>query len=139
MVKDKVKEIVESMGLPFQYNDWTRVNVEVDFTKLPLCVFVLPVSGQLYNKHLNIHDWPNCLIAFLDLAEMDFDGEENENTVDRMKKKAFEFVSAVNNSNAFEPLPDIIPYSVVYDYLDDNLTGIVLDVQLKERVGSCIK
>lgn len=141
MVQQKVKKIVESIdGLGYMFNDWTRANIEFDFdkVKLPICLFVLPVSGQLFNKNGNFRDYPNCLIAFLDLADLDFDGEENECTVEHMKTYAKTFIEAVNRSGMFAPIPDTTNYSVVYDMLDQNLTGVTIQVQLKELQGDCV-
>lgn len=85
MVKDKVKKLVENMGtLHFVYDDWARANVRLDNEQLPAFVFVLPVSGQMHFKNNNFRDAPNCLFAFLDKAEFDFDGETNEEIIDRM-------------------------------------------------------
>lgn len=142
MVQEKIKEIVQSInGLDYMFNDWTRANVEFDFDKVqfPVCLNVLPVSGQLFNHNGNFRDHPNCLIAFLDLVDLDFDGEENEGTVERMKGYAKKFILAVNRSGKFLPIPEIVPYSVVYDMLDQNLTGIAIQVQLKELIGDCVK
>jgi len=142
MVQEKIKEIVSSIsGLDYMFNDWTRANVEFDFDKVtfPVCLNILPVSGQLFNHNGNFRDYPNCLIAFLDIADLDFDGEENEGTVERMKEYARKFILAVNSSGKFTPISEIIPYSVVYDMLDQNLTGITIQVQLKELKGVCVK
>lgn len=142
MVQEKIKQIVESIdGLDYMFNDWTRANVEFDFKKVkfPICLNVLPVSGQLYLRNANFRDYPNCLIAFLDLADLDFDGEENESTVERMKDYAKKFILAVNQSGQFAPIPEVIPYSVVYDMLDQNLTGVTIQIQLKELIGDCMK
>lgn len=140
-VQQKIKDIVQNIdGLDYMYNDWTRANVEFDFDKVkfPVCLSVLPVSGQLYNHNGNFRDYPNCLIAFLDLADLDFDGEENDSTVERMKDYAKKFVIAINKSKQFAPIPETIPYSVVYDMLDQNLTGLTIQVQLKELIGDCV-
>lgn len=142
MVQQKIKKIVQSIdGLDYMYNDWSRANVENDFAKVtfPICLDVLPVSGQLLNHNGNFRDYPNCLIAFLDLADLDFDGEENNSTVERMKAYAKKFIQAVNHSGEFAPISDTIPYSVVYDTLDQNLTGVTIQIQLKELKGDCVR
>lgn len=142
MVQEKIKTIVESIdGIDYMFNDWTRANVEFDFDKVefPVCLNVLPVSGQLYNHNGNFRDYPNCLIAFLDKADLDFDGEENEGTVERMKEYAKKFIIAVNSSRLFSPIIETVSYSVVYDMLDQNLTGITIQIQLKELIGDCVK
>jgi len=138
-VDEKIKTIVEQMsGITFEFNDWTRANVTLDFKRLPVCLYILPVSGQMNFKNGNIRDYPNALIAFLDAAELDFDGATNEPTVERMKDFARTFVRLLNKSGMFEPLPDVINYSVVYDKLDSNLTGVVLSLNLKELKGECV-
>lgn len=137
-VDEKVKTIAEGMGLTFVFNDWTRANLTLDHSCLPACVYLLPVSGTLENKNGNFRDYPNAMIAFLDRAELDFDGQSNEPTVERMKELAKQFVASVNRSGMFSPLPASIPYSVVYDQLDANVTGVVINIQLKELQGSCM-
>lgn len=141
MVQEKIKQIVQSIdGLHYMYNDWSRANVDLDLSsaEFPVCISILPASGTLLNKNGNLRDCPNCLIAFLDLAELDFESEENEGTVERMKTLAKKFILAVNRSGMFEPISDRIDYSVVYDTLDQNLTGVTIEIQLKELVGDCV-
>lgn len=145
MVKDKVKEIVDGMGrLNFIYDDWARANVRLDREKLPAFVFILPTSGSMHYKNNNFRDAPYCLFAFLDIAdgdnrEFDFDGSENEKTVERMKAEARRFVVALQKSGKFEPISETINYSVVYDELDVNLTGVTIEMQLKEIEGICVE
>lgn len=138
MVEQYIKEIAQSIGINYMFNDWTRANVELDFKDLPVCVYVLPVSGQLNLHNGKFRDYPNCLIAFLDLAELDFEGEENEITVERMKQFAKKFIIAVNESGKFSPVLETVSYSVVYDMLDQNLTGVTIQLQLKELIGDCV-
>jgi hypothetical protein len=139
-VQEKVKQIVETIaGLSYEFNDWTRANVKLDTKALPVCLYLLPISGQLMNKNGNFRDHPNAFIAFMDKTQFDFDGEENEPVVERMKDYAKQFILQTNASGMFAPLPENIPYQVVYDKLDVNLTGIVLQVQLKELQGECIR
>lgn len=139
MVKDKVKELIEDMGrLNFVYDDWARANLRLDNEQLPAFLFIVPVAGELHMKNNNFRDAPHCLFAFLDRAEFDFDGEENESTIDRMKNEAKRFVVALQQSGKFKPQDEPIKYSLVYDELDPNLTGIVLEMQLEETVGDCV-
>lgn len=140
MVKDKVKKLVEDMArLNFVYDDWARANVRLDNEQLPAFLFIVPVAGELHLKNNNFRDAPHCLFAFLDRAEFDFDGEENESTIDRMKNEAKRFVVALQQSGKFKSQDEPIKYSLVYDELDPNLTGIVLEMQLEETVGDCLR
>jgi hypothetical protein len=139
-IDKKIKSIVEQIeGLNFEFNDWTRANITLDTKNLPACLYLLPISGNLKIKNGFAKDQPNALIAFLDKAELDFNGDTNEPTVERMKNFAIQFIKVAKSSEFFEPLPDFVPYSVVYDKLDVNVTGIVLQLQLKESEGKCIK
>ncbi|MDR2929074.1 MAG: hypothetical protein LBV41_12880 [Cytophagaceae bacterium] len=138
-IDEKVKEIIEGIGgLSFEFNDWSRSNYTLSKTVLPACLYILPVSGTLLNKNGRLRDRPNAMIAFLDLAELDFDGTTNEPTVERMKGFAKRFIAAVNRSGWFRQVPENIPYSVVYDKLSDNVTGVVLNLELEELTGDCI-
>lgn len=138
MVETKIRQIVDQIGgLHYEFNDWTRANATIDYGSLPVCVNVLPVSGELAAKNGNLRDYPNCLIAFMDKAELDFDGQENEITVNRMKDFAKRFILEANRSGLFEPIEQNVPYSVVYDLLDANLTGVAIELQLKELIGDC--
>ena len=58
-VQDKLKQIAESLGVPFVFEDWTLTNVEIDRTPLPAVVYVLPASGELDFKNGNIRDNQN--------------------------------------------------------------------------------
>ena len=52
-----------------------------------------------------------------------------------MKRLCVRFVRAVNESGYFSPLEDDIPYQVLYDHLDHNVTGIVISPTLSEEAG----
>jgi len=138
-VDEKVKKIVSGIeGINYEYNDWSRANITLDNLPFPVCLYVLPVSGQLYNKNGNFRDFPDAFIAFLDKAEFDFDGKDNEPTVERMKEYAKKFILAVNNSRMFQPLPESIMYRAVYDLLGVNLTGVIIEIKLEELEGLCV-
>jgi hypothetical protein len=138
--EQKIRQIVETIqGLSYEFNDWTRANIKLDTGALPTCLYLLPVSGQIINKNGNFRDWPNAQIAFMDKTNFDFEGEENEPVIEQMKNYARQFILKINNSGIFAPLPENIPYKVVYDQLDVNLTGVVIEIQLKELKGNCIQ
>jgi hypothetical protein len=49
-----------------------------------------------------------------------------------MKERGTAFLKAINASGYFEPLPDVVPYSVICEKLSSIVTGVMFDVQLKE-------
>ena len=77
-------------------------------------------------------------IAFLDKTDFDFDSTENDEVIERMKGIFNEFLREYNKGEYFEPIEGTIPYQVVYDGLDVNVTGIIVTLTLVELEGSMI-
>lgn len=138
-MEQKIKKIVESLGIGYIFDDWSRANLKADKPTIlyPLCVNLLPVSGTFSFYSGIVKDSPNCLFAFLDKTDLDFDGKENSEIVERMKNLALKFIAKLNSSGVFEPIEGDIRYSVVYDKLDVNLTGITIEITLKPLRGIC--
>lgn len=134
-VQKKVKRIVESMGLKYLFANWAQANVDFDEINKPTVVYILPPSGTLRKTWHDIRDYPYSQIAFLCAADFDFDGEENDDRVEAMKTLASRFIKEVDNSGMFEPLGENIPYQTLYDTLDENLTGVVITIELREIQG----
>lgn len=53
-----------------------------------------------------------------------------------MQGYAVQFIRELNRSELFEWVSDEVPYSVFYDKLDVNVTGIVIELKLKEVQGA---
>lgn len=134
-VENKIKALVDGMGAAYVFDNWQTANVRLDNLDFPVVLNLLPVSGTLNIGRQQIKDYPNCMLAFLDKTEFDFDGAENDVIVERCKVLAKRFLSEVNNSSVFEAIDGDIPYSIVYDRLDVNVTGVCIELKLKEVVG----
>lgn len=137
-VEEKVRKIVEQMGVTYLFENWQAANVRLDKMQLPAVMYVLPASGNLNVGLMQMKDFPNCMIAFMDKTKHDFSGEENDVVIERCKSLAREFILNVNRSGMFEPVQGDIQYSVFYDKLDVNVTGIVIQIPLKEIRGIVI-
>lgn len=137
-VEEKVRKIVEQMGVTYLFENWQAANVRLDKMQLPAVMYVLPASGNLNVGLMQMKDYPNCMIAFMDKTKHDFSGEENDVVIERCKSLAREFILNVNRSGMFEPVQGDIQYSVFYDKLDVNVTGIVIQIPLKEIRGIVI-
>lgn len=137
-VEEKVRKIVEQMGVTYLFENWQAANVRLDKMQLPAVMYVLPASGNLNVGLMQMKDFPNCMIAFMDKTKHDFSGEENDMVIERCKSLAREFILNVNRSGMFEPVQGDIQYSVFYDKLDVNVTGIVIHIPLKEIRGIVI-
>ena len=135
-VESKIASVVEKMGnLTYVFDNWHTANFRLDKESLPAVINVLPVSGVLNVTDRKLRDFPNCMFAFVDKTDFDFDGKENDEVLERCKNLAMEFVLTANASGLFEPITGDVRYSVLYDKLDVNVTGVVIELQLREKQG----
>lgn len=139
-VEAKVRKVAESMGEDVEYlfMNWSQANVAMDAITKPSVVYVLPPSGKLDFSYARVKDYPETQIGFLAPTGFDFDGTENDNIIEQMKRLAIKFVKTLNASKCFELIEGKQPYQVVYDFLDQNVTGIVLNLPLEEVDGIII-
>ena len=134
-VEVKVRQIADKMQfVQYLFETWHTANVKIDSSMLPLMLNVLPVTGTM-EVSTQIKDYPNCMFAFMDKIELDSDGNESNDVVERCKAYAKEFIMRVNASGLFEPINGEVPYSVFYDRLDVNVAGVTIEVRLKEIKG----
>lgn len=139
-VEAKVRKVAESMGEDVEYlfMNWSQANVAMDAITKPSVVYVLPPSGKLDFSYARVKDYPETQIGFLAPTDFDFDGTENDNIIEQMKRLAIKFIKALNASKCFELIEGKQPYQIVYDFLDQNVTGIVLNLPLEEVDGIII-
>ena len=138
-VEQKIKKIVDSMeGVSYLFDNWQTANIRLDKIKFPAVLNLLPVSGTFNLGRQQLRDCPNCMMAFMDKTKFDFDGTENDAVIEGCKNKAKEFILLLNRSGMFKEISGDIPYSVFYDKLDVNVTGIVIQLKLEEIMGTVI-
>jgi hypothetical protein len=135
-VEEKIRSIAEQIkGVNYIFDSWQNANIRLDEEQFPVIVNVLPASGTLKLGKQQLKDFQNCMIAFLDKTDFDFDSLENNAIVERCKNIAKEFILRVNESDLFEDIEEEIFYSVIYDKLDANVTGIMIELELRETKG----
>lgn len=139
-VEAKVRKVVESIGedVDYLFCDWARANVAIDGIEKPTIVYVLPASGDLNFSWSEVKDYPEAQICFLAPTEFDFEGVENDHIVEQMKRLCIRFVKALNGSGYFSQIEGKLPYKVLYDHLDANVTGVVITPTLEEEKGVSI-
>lgn len=139
-VEQKIRSIVESMGdgIVYMFKNWSQANDEIDHIDGPTIIYVLPPSGELDFDYSQVKDYPYSQIAFVASTEFDFEGEENDNIIEQMKRLCIRFVKSLNESGLFEPIEGRLTYRVLYDYFDQNVTGIVITPPLIEEDGVII-
>ena len=138
-VQEKIKSIATRIeGTAYLFMNWAQTNVALDTIDKPTIVYVLPPSGTLNVKYASVTDSPLTQIAFLVKTDCDFDSTEIDEVFERMKGIFNEFLREYNKGEYFEPIEGTIPYQVVYDGLDVNVTGIIVTLTLVELEGSMI-
>lgn len=139
-VEKKIHAIVDSMNVDAEYlfMNWAQANVAISNITKPTIVYVLPPSGKLHINYARAYDQPETQIAFIAPTDFDFDGDKNDGIIEYMKRLAVRFIKTLNESEMFEYIEGNIPYQVVYDYLDQNMTGIVITLKLEEQEGISI-
>ena len=139
-VEKKIHRIVDSMGadVAYQFMNWAQVNVELDKVDKPSVIYILPPSGDLNFHWAHVKDRPDAQIAFVAPTDFDFEGEANDDIIEQMKRLCIRFIKTLNESGLFEQIEGVLKYRVLYDYLDRNVTGIVIEPKLKEEEGILI-
>lgn len=135
-VERKIASVAAKLeGVTYLYDNWATANVRLDRLEFPAIINLLPVSGRFDISRTQLRDCPECMIAFADKTRFDFDGVENDEVIERCKALAVRFILELNKSGLFEWTSTDIRYSVFYDKLDVNITGIVVELNLKEVKG----
>lgn len=137
-VEKKIHRIVDTLGVTYMFKNWAQANVEVDKVEGPTVIYILPPAGELDFHYSSVKDYPQSQIAFVASTEFDFEGEENDNIIEQMKRLCIRFVKALNESGLFEPIEGRLSYRVLYDHFDQNVTGIVITPPLIEEEGVII-
>ena len=139
---NKLREVAEDMGLTFRVETWARANLIADnVTKeqLPLCIAIQPIKGTIsIDAYANYRDIPSVFVGFADRLPLDFQGEEAEEVAERMKGKAVEFISRVNDSGFFEEVSGDIAYDVSFNRLDATLLIFSVELPLRPLASKCL-
>lgn len=139
-IEDKVREIVGEYfsGFSFVFEDWNTADTKLDKVELPAIIMVLPVSGVLqFGQHGRIKDAENTIVAFVDKVPKEADGRDNEVVYNEMKVAARAFVRRLNESGYFNYIQGDVPYNTIIEQLSSIVTGVALQLQLKELIGRC--
>ncbi len=136
-VEAKVRKVAESLGKDIRYlfYNWAQANVELDKVAGPAIIYVLPASGSLDFTWREVLDRPDSQLAFVAPTDFDFEGSKNDGIIEAMKRLCIRFIKALNDSGYFEEIDGEQRYQVLYDHLDHNVTGIVIELSLKEVEG----
>lgn len=134
------KQVARDMGCKYIYDEWGRVNLHADRLKMGDTVVVetLPTNGQIDTTHTPlVRTSRTAIFAFLRHCDLDFEGAEVGRIIDEMLDVAKLYVTRLDATGAFEPLPTTLDWSAVVDFLDANMAGVRVTLTLKEVAGGC--
>lgn len=139
-IENKIREIAKEKFAEYSYvfEDWNGASEVMDRVPLPAIVSILPTGGAISFTRNGVKDSENVLLAFVDKVVRDANGEDNEEVYTRMKKTAIAFVNEMNNSRYFEPIGENIKYTTVLEKASSYYTGIILELEVQERSGTCL-
>lgn len=134
------KQIATDMGCRYIYDEWGRVNLHAD--KIPMgevvVVETLPTNGTIDTKFIPVVTASRVAIfAFLKHCDLDFDGVEVGGYIDEMLEVAKEYIVRLDRSGEFAPIADRLDYNSVIDFLDANMVGVRVTLELTELTPKC--
>ena len=135
------KQVALDMGCKYLYDEWGRINLHADKLKIGDVVVVetLPTNGQIDTRFAPVvRTSRTCIVAFLKPCRLDFEGAEVGSIVDEMIDLAKQFIKRVDASGYYEPITTMLDYNVVLDFLDANMAGVRVTLELKELEGECV-
>lgn len=125
----------------WQYNDMATSNVKLDNKKpSPTAVFY-QITDFVYDLTTGIRrEKANVLVAFLQKeTKLDAEGLEQDQIVTDMSDIAFEFLSNVMSEGSLRILNDKITLKSTFLRSDSNRTGVVVELELEEKSGTCFQ
>lgn len=136
-LEQKVAKVASTLkGWSYMYEGYASANEMIGRKSLPCIINVLPETGMLVSTPTQQVDQSDCIIAFVDKMDLDYDGQETDTkVVERLKRGAQAFIWALNDSQLFRPIASEVPYSVMFDQMDDTLCILAIRLTLRETYG----
>lgn len=134
------KQVALDMGAKYIYDEWGRVNLHADELAIGDVVVVetLPTNGQIDTRFAPVVKTSRTAIfAFLKHCDLDFKGFEVGAIIDEMLALAKGYIVRLDALGVYEPLAGLIDYNSVIDFLDANMAGVRVTLDLKEIQGGC--
>lgn len=135
------EEVAKAMQCYYLYDEWGRINKRADTIPLGEKVIVetLPTNGQIDTRFSPIVKTSRVAIfAFLKHCKLDFKGFEVGHIIDEMLAVAKEYIVRLDATGKYEPITGLMDYTSVIDFLDANMAGVRVTLELKEIEGVCV-
>lgn len=123
----------------WQYNDMATSNVKLDNKKPSPTAVCYKVTDFEYDLRTGIRrEKANVLVAFLQKEnKLDAEGLEQDQIIKQMSDIAFEFLSKIMAEGSLRILNDKIKLKSTFLRSDSNRTGVVMELELEEKSGTC--
>ena len=134
-------QVAKDMGLAYIYDEWGRVNLHADKLKIGdrVVVETLPANGQIDTRFAPmVRTSRTAIFAFLKHCNLDFKGLEIGHIIDEMLALAKEYIIRLDATGSYEPINGLLDYTCVIDFLDANMAGVRVTLELKELEGVCL-
>ena len=135
---DKLRITIErATACRFYYHAAGELNeilAGVQIGSEPIAFAYLLKGGEVDVQRNMLREGVNLAVFFCKKTEFDFNSEENERLIDDCKRLAFGWLSLMRKSGYFETVGSITTERV-YDTTTDILTGIAVNVTLRELQG----
>lgn len=135
------EQVALDMECAYIYDEWGRVNLHADRLPMGASVVVetLPTNGQIDTRFVPVVTTSRTAIfAFLKHCDLDFDGVEVGNIIEEMLALAKEYIVRLDATGVYEPINGLVEYNSVIDFLDANMAGVRVTLELKELEGVCV-
>ena len=126
-------QAVHGNGFAVYYHDEQTLNLMTGGMEFPCAIMQLLTTGHVVNEAGQIKERVSAAVFFVDKADFDFDAKDNEQIIDRCKRRAFQWLAAAPLDRYITA--ELTRTSRVYDQYDDILTGFGLMVEKTELVG----
>ena len=126
-----IAKLKKYTDLKLHYQSDGNINDILDNAELPCAFVYLSRTAQLQADGLGLRKRANMIVYFVDKAYFDFNAEYNDKIIERMEKKAAEFLRNLQADNAFY-LVQNFGLQYLYNYFDVNVTGVGLSLLIEE-------
>lgn len=136
----QIEDIAKNLGMSYKFGTYKEVNHLFDRSDVfPAVAELLPLKGSFSLKYESVKDSQEITLLFLDLDQKTVDSEKTAAIVDRMKSKALEFITALNQVGEFETIDETtLQYYTIVKQFDKCLTGIEITLNLKPCKAVCL-
>lgn len=134
---DKIISSIQSVhgdNFPVYYHDEPTLNVIAETMSFPCAIVQLLTTGNAKIDNGQIRESVSAAVFFVEPSEFDFDAVENEEIIDRCKRRAFRWLLTLP-MDEWISLDAIERTSRAYERFDAILTGFGVLARLSELEG----